>query len=73
MVSKVAIAGALVALFSIPAFAATEYWVAMDAATKKCEVVTTKPDGTKQTDAGKQTYSTQADAEKAMKELPACK
>ncbi|MGX5831424.1 hypothetical protein [Mesorhizobium sp. 43Arga] len=73
MVRKVAIAGTLVALFSIPAFAATEYWVAMDAATKKCEVVTKKPDGTKLTDAGMKTYSSKADADKALKELAVCK
>ena len=73
MIRKVAIAGALVAAFSIPAFAATEYWVAKDAATKKCEVVTKKPDGTKLTDAGNKTYAHKADAEKALKELAACK
>jgi hypothetical protein len=73
MIRKVGIASALVAIFSIPAFAATEYWVAIDAATKKCEVVTKKPDGTKLTDAGKKTYTSKANAEKALKELAACK
>ncbi|KRB23180.1 MULTISPECIES: hypothetical protein [Mesorhizobium] len=73
MIRKIAIASALVAIFSIPAFAATEYWVAKDATTKKCEVVTKKPDGTKLTDAGNKTYASKANAEKALKELAACK
>jgi len=73
MIRKVAIASALVAIFSIPAFAATEYWVAKDAATKKGGVVTKEPDGTELTDAGNKTYTSKADAEKALKELAACK
>ncbi len=73
MVRKIAIATALIAAFSIPAFAATEYWVAKDAATKKCEVVTKKPDGTKLIDAGKKIYASQANADRALKELADCK
>jgi hypothetical protein len=73
MIRKVTIATALIAAFSIHAFAATEYWVAKDAATKKCEVVTKKPDGTKLIDAGKKTYTSQANADRALKELADCK
>lgn len=73
MFRKIAIAAALVTVCSMPAFAATEYWVAKDAATKKCEVVTKKPDGTKLTDAGKKTYATKGDADKALKLLADCK
>jgi hypothetical protein len=73
MVRKVAFATALISVFSIPAFAATEYWVAKDASTKKCQVVTKKPDGTKLIDAGKKTYTSQANADKALKELADCK
>lgn len=73
MVSKIVIAASLVAAFSMPAFAATEYWVAKDAAMKKCEVVMKKPDGVKQMEVGKAAYKTKAAAEKAMKEDAACK
>ena len=73
MIRKAAIASALVAIFTMPAVAATEYWVAKDAATKKCEVVSKKPDGRKLTDAGNKTYTSKANAEKALKELAACK
>lgn len=73
MFRKIAIAAALVSVCSMPAFAATEYWVAKDAATKKCEVVTKKPDGTKLMDAGKKTYATKGDADKALKLLGDCK
>ncbi|RNJ41210.1 hypothetical protein B5V01_27310 [Mesorhizobium erdmanii] len=73
MIRKIAIVSALVAIFTIPAVAATEYWVAKDTATKKCEVVSKKPDGTKLTDAGNKTYTSKANAERALKELAACK
>ena len=73
MFRKVAIGAALLAVCSMPAFAATEYWVAKDATTKKCEVVTKKPDGTKLMDAGKKTYATKGDADKALKLLADCK
>jgi hypothetical protein len=73
MIRKAALTGTLITLFSIPAFAATEYWVAKDSTTGKCEVVTKKPDGTKLSDAGMKTYKKKADAEKALKELADCK
>ncbi|MEP9373374.1 hypothetical protein [Mesorhizobium sp. KR1-2] len=73
MISKIVVAASLVAAFSMPAFAATEYWVAKDAATKKCQVVDKKPDGKKMTDVGTKMYASQANAERALKELGACK
>ncbi|WP_315927257.1 hypothetical protein [Mesorhizobium sp. SP-1A] len=73
MFRKVLIATSIMAVFSVPAFAATEYWVAKDATTKKCEVVDKKPDGTKMMDEGKKMYTSKANAEKAMKELASCK
>ena len=73
MLRRVVLATAAVAVFSMPAFAATEFWVAKSAATKKCEIVDKKPDGTKLTDAGKKSYATKADAEKALKLLNDCK
>jgi len=73
MITKALVAVSLVAAFSMPAFAATEYWVAKDAMTKKCQVVDTKPDGKKMTDAGNKMYTSKPNAERAMKELAACK
>lgn len=73
MVRKVLVAASVVALFSVPAFAATQYWVAKDTTTKKCSVVSTKPDGKKLTDAGTKAYTSQANAEKALKMLKDCK
>lgn len=73
MIYKVVIATALISAFSMPSFAATEYWVAKDAATHKCQVVSKKPDGTKMMNAGNKMYSTQSRAKTAMKEMAACK
>lgn len=73
MIRKVLVAASVVALVSMPAFAATQYWVAQDATTKKCSVVSTKPDGKKMTDAGTKAYTSQANADKAMKLLKDCK
>ncbi|PSJ52236.1 hypothetical protein [Pseudaminobacter soli (ex Li et al. 2025)] len=73
MISRIAFATSLVVTFSMPAFAATEYWVAKDAATKKCQIVDKKPDGKKMTDVGNKMYDSLANAERALKELAACK
>lgn len=62
MIGKTMIAASLVAAFSLPAFAATEYWVAKDAATNKCEIMETKPDGVKMLEVGKTPHETKADA-----------
>jgi hypothetical protein len=67
------LAATVVATFSIPAFAATQYWVAKNEATKKCEVVTKKPDGYKLMEVGMQNYQTKQSAEKAMKVAAECK
>jgi hypothetical protein len=55
------------------AFAATEFWVAKSAATKKCEVVAAKPDGKTMMEIGKAAYKTKAEAETAMKAAADCK
>jgi hypothetical protein len=73
MMRRVLVAASVVALFSVPAFAATQYWVAKDASTKKCSVVSTKPDGKKLADAGTKAYTSHANAEKALKMLKDCK
>jgi hypothetical protein len=73
MIRKVLLAVSVVTLASMPAFAATQYWVAKDTTTKKCAVVSTKPDGKKMADAGTKAYDSQANAEKALKLLKDCK
>ncbi|CAM5385383.1 hypothetical protein ATER59S_01807 [Aquamicrobium terrae] len=73
MIKTVLIAGSLTAIAAFPAFAATDYWVAQDAGTKKCQVVSSKPDGKKMMDVGSKMYTAKANAEKAMKMLSACK
>ena len=73
MMRKCAIAIALFSQFTASAFAAAEYWVAKDAVSKQCEVVTKKPDGTLVIDLSKITYKTEAEANDAMKKIPGCK
>jgi hypothetical protein len=73
MFCKAVVATALLTAFSVPAFAATDYWVGQNATTHKCEVVNKKPDGTKMMNVGNKTYKTKSSAEKAMKQLAACK
>ncbi|MFD9899190.1 hypothetical protein [Mesorhizobium sp. NPDC059025] len=73
MFRKIVFSVAAAAVFSMPAFAAAEFYVVKSVATKKCEIVDKKPDGTKLVDAGKKSYATKADAEKALKLLNDCK
>lgn len=51
----------------------TEFWVAKNETTKKCEVVDKKPDGKTLMEVGKKSYESKAAAEKAMKEYKECK
>jgi hypothetical protein len=55
------------------AFAATEYWVAKNAGTKKCEIVSKKPDGKTLMEIGKTGYKKKSHAETAMKNSAHCK
>ena len=74
MVREIAIVVALLIHFTASAFAdTTQYWVAKDAVSKQCEVVTKKPDGTLVIDLTKATYKTEAEANEALKKLPDCK
>lgn len=73
MVREVAIATALIVQFTGSAFAGTEYWVAKDAVSKQCEVVTKKPDGTLVIDLAKTTFKSEAEANRALKKMPICK
>ena len=72
MYRKYLLAAALVAAFAAPSFAATSYYVAQDAKTHKCSVVTTKPDGKATVMIGTAAYTTEAAANTAMKADKAC-
>jgi hypothetical protein len=73
MYRKYLVTAALVVSFAAPAFAATEYYVAQNAKTKKCEVTTKKPDGKTWIEIGTSSYKTKADATKAEKAAAECK
>ena len=66
-------AGLAAMISAAPAFAATEFYVGQDAATKKCSVSDKKPDGTKVMMVGKTSFKTKAEAEAAMKADKDCK
>ena len=73
MIRKLILASAAVAVLAMPAFAATEFFVAKDAATKKCAVSDKKPDGKAMMMIGKVSFKTAADATAAMKTAADCK
>jgi len=64
---------AALSLFSLPAFAATEYWVAKNATTDKCEVVARKPDGKSWIEVGKIGHKTRHEAQSALKAAAECR
>ena len=74
MIRKYLITGAIMAAFAMPAYAAAAktYYIAQDAKTKKCSIVTKKPDGTKMMMVGTDTYNKMADATKAEKAATDC-
>jgi len=70
---KYFITAALIASFAAPAFAATTYYVAENAKTKKCSVTTKKPDGKTYLMVGTpDTYTKKSDATAAMKAAADC-
>src|SRR5262245_1245076 len=73
MFRRSVVALAVLSLCSLPAFAATEYWVAKSASTKKCEVVTKKPDGKTLIEVGMASHKNKKEAETAMKTAAECK
>jgi len=74
MIRKYLITGAIMAAFAMPAMAAAAktYYIAQDAKTHKCSIVTKKPDGTKMMMIGTDTYTKMADATKAEKAAKEC-
>ena len=73
MIRKYVIVALSLAAFTAPAFAATEYWVVKNAATKKCEISDKMPDAKTMLEVGKAMYKTKAEAETAMKAAAECK
>ncbi len=73
MFRKYLIAGALIAGFATPTLAATAYYVAVDAKTHKCSVVTKKPDGKVMIVVGTASYPTKVLADAALKAAAECK
>jgi hypothetical protein len=74
MKSKLAIVAISLLAFSLPALAATtEFYVAKNQATKKCEVSDKKPDGKTMMMIGKDMFKTKVEAETAMKAAADCK
>jgi hypothetical protein len=69
---KYVIAGLLVAGFVTPAFAA-EFYVAQNATSHKCSVMSKKPDGKTMMMLGTEGFKTKSDAETAMKGMTECK
>ena len=60
-------------MFAAPAGAGTEYYVGKGTTTKKCRVVTARPDGKAMSNVGITAYKTKAEALKALKASPECK
>ena len=69
---KYALCGIALAALSTSAFAAGEFYVVQDAATKKCSIVEQKPTLSTMTVVGTTVYKTQADAAAGMKVEKVC-
>jgi hypothetical protein len=71
MKMKLLTAAALVVAFAIPAFAAGEFYLVQETATKHCSIVEAKPTESTMKVVGA-AYKTQAEAEVAMKADASC-
>ena len=74
MKMKIIAAAALVAAFTIPALAQSEFYVVQDTATKKCTIVDKKPTVSTMTVVSPTgtVYKTRAEAETGMKTVKIC-
>lgn len=72
MLRKLVLVCAVLSFSGATAFAATEYFVAHKPDSKKCEVVSQKPDGKELMQVG-HTHRTKVGAEIAMKAAAACR
>ena len=69
---KYVIAGLLIAGMANPALAA-EYYVAQNASSHKCSIVSHKPDGKTLTMLGGEGFKTKSEAQNALKGMSECK
>jgi hypothetical protein len=69
---KYVIAGLLIAGMATPALAA-EYYVAHNASSHKCSIVSHKPDGKTLTMLGGEGFKTKSEAQNALKGMSECK
>ena len=71
---RIATAAVMIAAFSLPAFAADEFYVVQDVKTKKCTVVDKKPTDTSMTVVSPSgtVYKSRTEAESSMKTVKVC-
>jgi hypothetical protein len=71
---RIATAAVMIAAFSLPAFAADEFYVVQDVKTKKCTVVDKKPTDTSTTVVSPSgtIYKSRTEAESGMKTVKVC-
>ena len=71
---KIAMAGAMIAGFILPALADSSYYIVQDTSTKKCRIVDQKPVAREVTVVGGDgvVYKTRTEAETAMKTVKVC-
>jgi hypothetical protein len=71
---NIALAGAFIVGFALPAMAQTSFYVVQDVKTKKCEIVDQKPVARDMTVVGGDgmVYHTRVEAENAMKTVKVC-
>jgi hypothetical protein len=71
---RIATAALMVAAFSLPAFAADEFYVVQDVKTKKCTIVDKKPTDTSTTVVSPSgtIYKSRTEAESGMKTVKVC-
>ncbi|HWM32054.1 MAG TPA: hypothetical protein VNO69_10200 [Methyloceanibacter sp.] len=70
--SKSLLAGTLMLGLASPAFAAQEFFVALDTTANQCRVMMTQPDGVILRMVGKSAYSSLDEAQEAIAHLPEC-
>jgi hypothetical protein len=71
---RIVTAAVMVAAFSLPAFAADEFYVVQDVKTKKCTIVDKKPTDTSMTVVSPSgtIYKSRTEAESGMKTVKVC-
>ncbi|HKS87835.1 MAG TPA: hypothetical protein VJR70_00215 [Stellaceae bacterium] len=72
MTLKIALAGAMLAGFVLPAAAQTTYYIVQDSGGRDCHIVSQRPVSREVTVIGEDGYATQAQAETAMKTVKVC-